>query len=526
MGKKKIEGNLSELDIPPLNEKQGTTLISLANEIMLGGAVFGGKSHLLRVSSIIYAAMVPGINIYLFRRLTRDLVLNHMHGAYSYHTLLQPWVESGYVQIINSAPHEIRFGNGSRIFLNHCQYLHNVYSFQGAEIHVLLIDEATHFLPEMYQFLRSRVRLGGLTIDFQNVTDVFNSMLENWGLDARFTVKQMKNYFPKIILGTNPGNVGHTYFKEKFVDAAPPFKIWKTSKEEGGMYRQFIPAVYTDNEYGMKLDPNYIDRVRGLSDPKMAEAMIEGDWNIISGGALSDVWDEAIHFIEPFEIPETWYVDRTHDWGSAAPFVTVWFAESNGDSAKSRDGTILNFPPGTLFIIDELYGGKADDLSKGLELSSFEIGERIAKKELAMGESERIKAGPADSSIFDLTKFRNEYTSIHEEIKHGYNSIYYKEKKRKRGELFIPADKSPGSRIRGLEVLRTLLKSSKKEIMEEKGLFVFNHCLFFKKTVPNLQRSSKNPEDVDTDSVDHYYDAVRYRVLTKKTEIKKLSNYL
>jgi hypothetical protein len=513
-------------EILPKKEMRCITVSHPNGLYITDGFTVTHNSHLLRVASIVYASMVPGINIYLFRRLTADLTANHLNGAYSYHTLLAPWVDSGYVQIINSAPHEIRFGNGSKIFLRHCQHLHNVYSYQGAEIHVLLMDEGTHFLPEMYEFLRSRVRLGGLKIDFKSVTKIFNDMVANWGVDYTFSEKQMQNYFPKIIIGTNPGNIGHNFFKTKFVDASIPFKIWKAPKDEGSMYRQYIPALYTDNEYGMKLDPNYIDRVRGLGDPELAKAMIEGSWNILSGGAFNGVWDEAIHFIEPFEIPESWYINRSFDWGSAKPFSLGIWAESNGDDVLLADGTIKSYPKGTLFRIDEYYGCQTGEWNKGLEMSSFEIGVAMANKEIATGLAERIKAGPADSSIFDLTKFRNMYTSIHSEMLNGYNSVYKEHTGRQRGELFHPADKSPGSRIKGLEVMRTLFKNSTKEILEDRGLFIFNKCIAFKATVPTIQRDARNMEDVNSEGPDHCYDECRYRVLEITTEIKKLANYL
>jgi hypothetical protein len=39
------------------------------------------------------------------------------------------------------------------------------------------------------------------------------------------------------------------------------------------------------------------------------------------------------------------------------------------------------------------------------------------------------------------------------------------------------------------------------------------NCKACVETLPALPRDSKNPDDVDTDSEDHLYDAVRYRVL-------------
>jgi hypothetical protein len=40
--------------------------------------------------------------------------------------------------------------NGSTIHLCHCQHEKDVYGYQGAEIHVLLIDELTQWIDRMY----------------------------------------------------------------------------------------------------------------------------------------------------------------------------------------------------------------------------------------------------------------------------------------------------------------------------------------------------------------------------------------
>ena len=51
-------------------------------------------------------------------------------------------VNSGLAEIVKGT---IRFWNGSKIFLCHCKDENDIYQYQGAEMHVLMIDEATHF---------------------------------------------------------------------------------------------------------------------------------------------------------------------------------------------------------------------------------------------------------------------------------------------------------------------------------------------------------------------------------------------
>jgi hypothetical protein len=100
------------------------------------------NSHLMRVASILWSQRIPGLQTYLFRRLYTDLVRNHMQGETSFPALLAPLVDSGHAEIVMG---EIRFWNGSRIYLSHCMNSKSLLKYQGAEIQLLLFDELTHF---------------------------------------------------------------------------------------------------------------------------------------------------------------------------------------------------------------------------------------------------------------------------------------------------------------------------------------------------------------------------------------------
>jgi hypothetical protein len=61
--------------------------------------------------------------------------------------------------------------------------------------------------------------------------------------------------------------------------------------------------------------------------------------------------------------------------------------------------------------------------------------------------------------------------------------------------------------------LKASLPSRQGEPMEEPGLFVFDTCRHFIRTLPMLPRSERDPEDVDTNAEDHIADEARYRLL-------------
>jgi hypothetical protein len=448
-----------------LHPQQYEAFSSTASEILYGGAAGGGKSHLMRAAAISWCFDIPGLQVYLFRRISGDLTKNHMEGPSGFPALLEEWVNKKWVKIISDS--SVEFWNGSKIFLCHCQYEKDKYKYQGAEIHVLLIDELTHFTDTIYRYLRGRVRMAGLTIP-----------------------TKYKGMFPRVVSGSNPGGVGHHWVKGSFVDPGPMVKI-KQPKEEGGMVRQYIPARIEDNPTLIEDDPDYMDRLEGLGNPALVKAMKSGDWNIVDGGMFDDIWEDKYHVLKPFKIPATWRIDRSFDWGSSKPFSVGWWADSDGSEATMADGTIRNFPKGTLFRIQEWYGCKEGKANEGLKMLASDIAKGILERETTLGY---VRPGPADNSIFDT----QDGHCIADNMETS-------------GVKWERCDKSPGSRINGWEIMRQLMDASKKCPMEEKGLFVFNNCRHFIRTVPTLPRDEKKTDDINTNSEDHIADEARYR---------------
>jgi hypothetical protein len=457
-----------------LHPKQGEAFLSPATEILYGGAAGGGKSHLMRVAAIAWCTAIPGLQVYIFRRISDDLYKNHMEGPTGLPAILGPWINAGRVKV-NYSKNSVEFWNGSKIHLCHCQYEKDVTKYQGAEIHVLMIDELTHFTETMYRYLRGRVRLGGLKVPAE------------W-----------RGKFPRIVCGSNPGGVGHNWVRATFVDAAPPREIVHTGKTEGGMRRQYIPARLDDNPTLRETDPDYIDRLEGLGRPDLIRAMKEGDWDIVAGGMFDDVWRLDKHVLKPFSIPDGWRVDRAFDWGSSKPFSVGWWAESDGTPAVQADGTTRTFPRGSLIRLGEWYGWNGRP-NEGLRVADSEIARGIKSRENEMNIAARVKVGPADSSIFDET-----------------NGDSPAKQQERGGVRWEKADKSPGSRKRGWQLMRNRLLAALADRPEEHGLYVFDTCRQFIRTVPVLPRDDKNPDDVDTAAEDHIGDETRYRCLASR----------
>ena len=455
-----------------LHERQSFVYESPATEILFGGAAGGGKSHVLRVALIAWAVAIPGLQAYLFRRTYRELVSSHMEGPGSFYELLGPWLESGHARINRSDLDVLFPATGSAIHLRHCQYEADVYRYQGAEIHVLAVDEATHFSAAQYRFLRSRVRLGGLDLP-----------------------AALRDRFPRILAASNPGGLGHNWVRATWIDPQPSLEVWRAPAEDGGMLRQYVPARLADNPTLTLNDPDYAQRLSGLGSPELVRAMLEGDWDIVAGGALDDVWSPSRQVLRPFPIPDGWRIDRSFDWGSSRPFSVGWWAESNGEAVEVG-GERIHLPAGSLVQIAELYGwnGKPNE---GCRRVATEIAREIQAAEAAMGLAARVEPGPADSAIFAVENGQ----SIADDMSRV-------------GVRWTEGEKGPGSRRTGLERLRRMLKAAAASPREEPGLFFFDTCRHSLRTLPVLPRDPRKADDVDTESEDHVYDMVRYRAMT------------
>jgi len=459
-----------------LHPKQLEFVNSEAREVFFGGAAGGGKSFVLRATAIIWCMRIPGIQIYLFRRLYKDLLRTHLNGHNSFPMLLREFVEDKIVKI-NHSSSEIQWNNGSKIILSHIQYESDLDNYLSQEIHVALFDEASTFTEKMYRFIRSRVRIGSLEVP------------EEW-----------KQKIPFIGLASNPRGPLHTYLKKGFVDPAPYGTIFKARRDDGSMQRQFIQSKLMDNPSLVNNDPDYVQRLEGLGDKDIVAAYLEGDWDAVEGAAL-EMWDPNHHILENFDIPQSWKIKRGYDYGYSAPYSVLWVAIANGEEYLDHNGDAAWIPAGSIVVCFEMYGD--DGSENGLQEDVSLTAQKINRKE-SVEINHVITTGPADNSIFNAEQGPSIADTMSNEGVHWKRS-----------------NKKPGSRVIGLALVRKMLNESLKEHPEKPCLFILRRCQRLAEHLPTLQTDDRTGEDIEsTAQPDHDWDTLRYLVLDASNEIR------
>lgn len=429
-----------------------------ARLVLYGGAAGGGKSTSLRWDIIGWCLQVPGLDAYLFRRTLPELEANHIRKI---KTELPATLGS-----YNETRKRYEFFNGSGINFCYCEKEDDVARYQGAEIHLLGVDEAAHLTDYQLNYLISRVRLGDFAA---RVPEKYRALL------------------PRAVFTSNPGGPGHLFLKQKFIDAGPAGVMFTDPELEWPSI--FIPARMGDNQY---LDRGYEKQFSGLP-PELAKALREGDWDAVVGKALHSLSRET-HMLRPFVPPRHWTRFMAMDWGTARPFSVGWYCVSEGAVLAAKDGWPERYlPDGAVIRYAEWYGwnGKAN---QGCRLESPAVAKGILQR-----ETER-KDPPMMYRVIDSAAGnRHDGPSVIERMEQTDERLRFRKSEK---------DRKAGYR----EFLDRLALTDSGEPM----FFCTSDCTHFWRTVPTLVLDDTDPEKgPDTQQEDHVYDEVDYGFLSR-----------
>lgn len=408
-----------------ITEKQEQFINSEAFETLFGGAAGGGKSYGQLVDALLYALKYPKSKQIIFRRTFPDLEKSLIRVSLEFY----PREAASY----NSSKHIWTFKNGSIIDFGYIDSENDVYQYQSAEYDVIRFDELTHFTEYMYTYMISRCRGA--------------------------------NPFPKHIKSsTNPGGVGHSWVKARFIDIGEPNVIHEITLENGKKNTViFIPSLVQDNMFLLDNDPDYVSRLELLPE-KEKQALLYGDWDIFDGQFFTE-FDRKIHVCTPFKIPKDWRIYRTRDYGLDM-CATYWIA--------------MDYQM-NVYVYKELY---ESDL----------IVSDAARKINAMTD-EKIQIDYAPPDLWNRNKDTGKSTA----------DIFAEN-----GQYLTKAD---NNRVTGWLAVHEWLKTYKDEQGQlNSKLKIFSNCINLIRTLPALQHDEKNPNDVAVEphELTHAPDALRY----------------
>ena len=395
-----------------------------------GGARGGGKSFwLLAQMGADDCQRYPGLKCLLLRKVGKS----NLEGFEDLRRRVFPLLP-------HTVTHRgvLTFRNGSRILAGHFQYESDIDSYLGLEYDVIGIEEATTLTRRKHE----------------DITTCCRTSKPNWR--------------PRIYSTTNPGGVGHAWYRHRFVD---PFQY--------GIEREtrFVPARSTDNRF---LDTGYRRNLENLSGWQK-RAWCDGDWNIAAGQFFTHFRPDA-HVIQ--EVDET----RAVEWFCALDY---GFTHFTAVCLGFKDGD------GTIFVVDE-------------HAERHWLPERHAVAIRAMLKRHHLT--PRDLSRFvagtDVFSCQSNGSSVAKQYL----------------ACGLRLTEANVDRINGwAEILRRL---GDPEAGLPPTLFIHRRCARILQTLPNLQHDPIRPEDVlkrdcddEGEGGDDAADALRYLVHTQPRRV-------
>ena len=453
-------------------KKQSIFMSRPEDEALYGGAAGGGKSDALVIEAL-RQVHIPHYKAIILRK-TFPQLTELIEKSLGYYKAVFPKAK------YNDSKHVWTFPSGAKIYFGSMQHTKDKHNYQGKAYDFVAFDELTHFNFEEYNYLFSRNRPNG---------------------------PGTRSY---IRATANPGGIGHSWVKQRFITAAEPMStIWEeqtVNMPDGSVKkfrksRIFVPSSVFDNKKLLANDPGYLGRLAQLPKAER-DALLYGDWNSFSGQVFSEWVNDDTHYtdrknthvISPFRVPPEWKIYRGFDWGFAKPFSVGWYAV---DYNKR------------IYRIRELYGC-TDTPDTGVKWEPYLIAKKIREIE---EQDDNLKGktihGIADPAIFADDRGRD--TSIAAVME--------------RSGVFF--DKGNHERLAGKMQRHNRLR------FDDEGypmFYVFSTCKHFIRTVPSLVYSETDVEDVDTKGEDHIYDECRYVLMEypitpKPVKVKEPEEY-
>ena len=396
-----------------------------------GGSRGGGKSHwLLAQMGTDDCQRVPGLKCLLLRKVGKANT-EHFED-------LRRRVFTGLRHEFSAYRGLLTFANGSRIVAGHFQAEKDIDAYLGLEYDVIGIEEATTLSSRKHQ----------------DISTCSRTSKPNWR--------------PRIYSTTNPGGIGHAWYRARFI---VPFRDGKETET------RFIPARVDDNGFN---NPEYRRVLEGLSGWQKA-AWLNGEWDIAAGQFFT-MFRRDVHVVDQFD--DT----RAVEWFAALDY---GFTHYTVVLLGCLDGD------GNLFVVDEHAARKWLP-----ERHAAAVKAMLARHGVALDRLRRFVAGA------DVFSRQSDGSTVASQY----------------ARLGIALRAANMERVGGwAEILHRL---GDVEAGGAPRLFIHQRCARLIECLPSLQHDPSRPEDVlkvdaDEDGIggDDPADALRYLVATKSRTI-------
>lgn len=291
---------------------------------------------------------------------------------------------------------------------------------------------------------------------------------------VRSTVPELK---PQSFFTTNPPGVGHLWVKDRYVTPAPKNTIF-TGKD--GRKRIYIPATLDDNPRLIEQDPDYIQFIESLKhkDPDLYRAWRHGDWDVMAG-TFFKTYRDRIHTTPPFNPKEELPKYAGIDWGMSSDFA---FLAGAVQSVEYLDEELNSYNFNRVWIYREVYGN---------EKTPHEWA-KIIKESVNLKEFKRISADP----------------KMFHRLDDGSRSIASQFQ-----EMGVVLQEANNDRVGGWTVVKNWLSIAPDGLPY---MMIGENCTNLIKQFPIQVHDDKNPEDLNSDALEHAIDAVRYLLMHVK----------
>lgn len=465
------------------NSRPQETFCSLPDSIfecLYGGALGGGKTEVLLHLPLIRETAegkrwieYPEFQAIYFRESFPELNKSLIKRAQEFY----PKFGGRY----NSQEHVFTFPSGAKIWFDYLDTPEKAHKHDTDEYNLIVWEELTAFPEYPYLYMTSRCRT-------------------------------RNKYLPSIIRSAaNPGGIGHNWVRKRFVDACPTgYKLINFKDKK----RIFIPAKAEDNPDLLRNDPDYINRLQLL--PKaVREAKIAGNWYIIAGQAFDEFralkYDEepanALHVIDPVNIPFWWPKIVSIDWGYDHPTSIHWHAISPKKRILTYREHVIRHQKISQWASDAYRMSQFDGNIIDVVLDPSAWGHRGEEKSIAEQIQDHFEG-------YVITRADNNRIS-------GKMNMHEFLRWEQLPDRFVPAegyDEAVASRIFRLygEERKDQYKKLFEPQLPEDNLpkwQIFKTCPKIIELIPTLVHDEDNPEDVKKVDGDDPYDDCRYGLM-------------